>query len=131
MTTPLFTPAARRHGAAMARAIAPSAARLDRDFRIRLRKRDYDEAQVRACLAITPAARARLRTIRAFLEQVEYNGARLARLNVTPAEVNEVLAGFRTLLDPLLAGKHQPAREQLQLATILTVEKAFYRVREA
>jgi hypothetical protein len=38
---------------------------------------------------------------------------------------------FDPLLDPLLAGRHQPAREQLQLATLLVVQDAFYRVREA
>ncbi|MBZ5625218.1 MAG: GAF domain-containing sensor histidine kinase [Acidobacteriia bacterium] len=131
MTAPLLTPAARRHAAQMARAIAPSAARLDRAFLALLRKRAYDAAQIRAFLAITPAARSRLRSLVQFLEQVDYNGHRLAKLNVPPAEVNDVLREFGAILDPVLAGRHQPAREQLHLATILTLEKAFYRVREA
>ncbi len=115
----------------MARAIRPFAARLDRDFLTRLRERTCDSAQIRAFLAITPAARSRLRSLPQFLEQVDYNGRRLAKLNVSPAEVSEVLRDFSELLDPVLLGKHQPAREQLHLATILTLENAFYRVREA
>jgi signal transduction histidine kinase len=131
MTAPLLTPAARRHAVSMARAIAPSAASLDRDFLARLRKRAYDAAQIRAFLAITPAARSRLRSLAQFLEQVDYNGRRLAKLNVPPAEVGEVLREFGAILDPVLGGTHQPAREQLELATILTLEGAYYRVREA
>ncbi|HTS27135.1 MAG TPA: sensor histidine kinase [Bryobacteraceae bacterium] len=131
MTAALFTPAARRHGASMARRIRPFAARLDRDFLARLRVRAFDDAKVRALLAITPAARSRLRTLHQFLEQVDYHGQRLAKLNVPPAEVREMLLEFGELLDPVLCGKCQPAREQLHLATILTLENAFYRVREA
>jgi signal transduction histidine kinase len=131
MTAALLTPAARRHAAAMARAIAPFAARLDRDFLARLRKRAYEAAQIRAFLAITPAARSRLRSLPQFLEQVDYNGRRLAKLNVPPAEVGEVLREFGAILDPVLGGEYQPAREQLHLATILTLENAFYHVREA
>jgi signal transduction histidine kinase len=131
MIAALLTPAARRHAASMARVIAPAAARLDRDFLARLRKRAYDSAQIRAFLAITPAARSRLRTLVQFLEQVDYHGRRLAKLNVPPAEVRGVLREFDALLDPVLGGKHQPAREQLELATILTLETAYYRVREA
>ena len=131
MTAALLTPAARRHAASMARAIRPSAERLDRDFLTQLRKRAYDDAQIRAFLAITPAARSRLRTLPQFLEQVDYNGRRLAKLNVPPAEVSEVLREFGAILDPVLGGQYQPAREQLHLATILTLENSFYRVREA
>lgn len=131
MTAALLTPAARRRSAAMARVIARSAASLDRDFLARLRQHAYDDAQMRAFLAITPAARSRLRSHTEFLEQVDYHGRRLAKLNVPPAEVTQVLREFSELLDPVLAGEYQPAREQLHLATILTLEKAFYRVREA
>ena len=131
MTAPLLTPAARRHAAAMARAIAPSAPRLDREFQALLRNRAYDAAQIRAFVAITPSAASRLRSHAKFLEQVDYHGRRLAKLNVPPAEVNEVLLEFGAILDPVLGGNFQPAREQLHLATLLTLEKAFYRVRES
>jgi signal transduction histidine kinase len=131
LTSRLLTPAARRHVARMLRGIAPAAGRLDRRFATLLRQRRYDAAQVRAFLAITPAAASRLRSLPQFLEQVEYNGRRLAKLNVPPAAVNEVLREFGGLLDPVLAGHFEPAREQLQLATILILNDAFYQVREA
>ena len=131
LTSRLLTPAARRHVARMLRAVAPAAGRLDRRFATLLRQRRYDAAQVRAFLAITPAAASRLRSLPQFLEQVEYNGRRLAKLNVPPAAVNEVLREFGGLLDPVLAGHFEPAREQLQLATVLILNDAFYQVREA
>jgi signal transduction histidine kinase len=114
----------------MVRAVAPSAGRLDRRFAALLRQRGYNAAQIRAFLAITPAAASRLRSLARFLEQVEYNGRRLAKLNVPPAAVNEVLREFGGLLDPVLAGDFEPAREQLQLATVLILNDAFYQVRE-
>ena len=131
LTTRLLTPAARRHVARMVRAIAPTAGRLDRRFATLLRQRGYNAAQIRAFLAITPAAASRLRSLAQFLEQVEYNGRRLAKLNVTPAAVNEVLREFGGLLDPVLEGNFEPAREQFHLATVLILNDAFYQVREA
>jgi len=116
--------------ARMVRAIAPAADRLDRRFATLLRQHRYNAAQIRAFLAITPAAASRLRSLDQFLEQVEYNGRRLAKLNVPPAAVNEVLREFGGLLDPVLAGQFEPAREQLQLATVLILNDAFYQVRE-
>ena len=115
----------------MVHAIAPAAGRLDRRFATLLRQRRYNALQVRAFLAITPAAASRLRSLAQFLEQVEYNGRRLAKLNVPPAAVNEVLREFGGLLDPMLAGRFEPAREQLHLATVLVLNDAFYQVREA
>jgi signal transduction histidine kinase len=131
MTDPLLTPAARHHAMLLARAIAPLAARLERRFRALLRRRAYGDAAIRACLAITPAAASRRRSLRAFLEQVDYNGRRLAKLNVPPAEVKEVLREFAKLLEAKFGKRFQPAREQLHLATLLTLESAFHRVREA
>jgi hypothetical protein len=84
MTENLFTPAARRHISRMLRGLAPFAFRLERSCRSLLRQRPYDAAQIRAFLAITPGAASRLRTLHQFMEQVEYNGRRLARLNVQP-----------------------------------------------
>ena len=115
----------------MLHAIAPAAGRLDRRFATLLRQRRYNALQVRAFLAITPAAASRLRSLAQFLEQVDYNGRRLAKLNVPPAAVNEVLREFGGLLDPVLAGHCEPAREQLHLATVLVLNDAFYQVREA
>jgi len=131
LTSRLLTAAARRHVARMVRAIAPKADRLDGRFAALLRQHLYNAAQIRAFLAITPAAASRLRSLAQFLEQVEYNGRRLAKLNVPPSAVNEVLREFGGLMDPLLAGHFEPAREQLQLATVLILNDAFYQVREA
>lgn len=127
----ILTPAASRYAAEMARAIKPAAARLDRRLSAMLRKRGHNGTQIRALLAITPPAAARLRTLPQFLEQVEYNGRRLAKMNVSPAQVQEALRDSGALLDPLLAGRFQPAREQLHLATTLTLNESYYRVREA
>ena len=131
MTDALLTPGARRFVARMARVIAPDAGRLDRRFRQMLRARGYHAAQIRAFLAITPAAASRLRSLSQFLEQVRYNGRRLAKLNVQPAAVDEGLREFGGLLDSLLEGRFQPAREQLYLSTTLELSSAYYQVREA
>jgi len=115
----------------MARAIKPEAARLDRRLSAALRKRGHNAAQIRALTAITPAAAARLRTLPQFLEQVQYNGRRLAKMNVSPGQVRDALRDCEALLDAVLNGRFQPAREQLHLAITLTLNEAYYRVREA
>jgi signal transduction histidine kinase len=131
MSDSLLTPAARRHARLLARAIVPFASGLDRRFRAILRSHAYSATTIRACLAITPAAASRCRSLRAFLEQVDYNGRRLAKLSVPPAELKEALREFGKVLDSKLGKRFQPAREQLHLATLLTLECAFHGVREA
>jgi signal transduction histidine kinase len=128
---PLLTPDARRHLRLLSRALAPVAGRLTRQFRAILRQCPYDPAQCRALLAITPAAAARLSTLDEFFEHVEYHGRRLARLNVPPSEVNEILTRFGAGVQTALAGRHAPAREQLHLLTILALNAAYFEVREA
>jgi signal transduction histidine kinase len=130
MTEPHLTAAARSHVNSMTRAIRPHADRLERAFRKVLRTRGYPRAAIRAFLAITPAAAARLRTAAQFLEQVAYHGRRLAKLNVEPGEVQEVLREFGELLDGVLGRQFQPAREQLHLAATFVLRDAFYEVRE-
>jgi len=115
----------------MTRTIAPWADALDRRFGAWLRKARYASQEERALLAITPAAAARLNSLTRFFEQVGYNGRRLAKLNVPPAAVNEVLEYFDSLLKTRLGGRFAPVREQLHLATRLQLENAFYQVREA
>ncbi len=127
----LFTTGARRHLRLLLRSVRPLADRLDRQFRNLLRQRPYDNAQIRALVAITPAAASRLRTLDQFLEQVEYQGRRLARLNLPLSEVGEILGEFGALLDHALAGGFAPPREQLQLVTRLALNQAYYQVREA
>lgn len=127
----IFTPAARRHLRLLLRSIRPLAGRLDGQFRALLRQRPYDAAQVRALLAIAPAAASGLRTLDQFVEQVVYHGRRLARLNLPLSEVGEILGEFGALLDTALAGRFAPPREQLQLVTRLALNQAYYQVREA
>lgn len=126
----LFTKAARRHVAHLARVIAPVAARLDRQFLALLRKRRYGAVERRALMAISPCAAARLGSIEKFLEQVESNGRRLAKCNLSPDAAVEVLRQFGELLEPLLEGRFGPSREQLQWATLLALDRVYYRVRE-
>ena len=130
MNVPLFTPAARRHARLMLRAIRPLADGLDRRFRAAL-GHPCDEPTRRALLACAPTAAARLRSLEQFVEQVEYNGRRLAKLNLSPAGVGEALDRFDGVLAERIAGRFQPAREQLRLATLFTLNRSFYAVREA
>jgi signal transduction histidine kinase len=127
----LFTSAAMRHLRLLLRAVAPVAGRLDREFRAHLRQSAYEPALMRALSAVTPSAASRLRRISAFIEQVEYNGRRLAKLNLPPGEAVEILEEFDSLLDAALGGRFAPAREQLLLVTRLLLNRAYYQVREA
>jgi len=127
----LFTKAARRHLVLLAKVIAPAAEALERKFLALLRKRRYGEVERRALLAISPCAAARLGSIEKFLEQVDYYGRRLAKCNLSPDVAGEVLRQFDQILEPLLQGRFGPSLEQLQWATLLAVERAYYRVREA
>ncbi len=72
-----------------------------------------------------------------FFEQVAYSGRRLAKLNIPPGEIVKALREYDTLLDPLLKrllpDRHrefQWVRDQLQFCVLLTLNNAFYQVRE-
>ena len=127
----ILTRAARQHVLRMAAAMRPQLRAIEREFTRFLRERPYDAAQIRAFLAITPAAATRLGRLDRFWENVEYNGKRLAKLNVPPDEVEDVLRGMNDLLNATLEGQFQPAREQLNLATTMILHRAYYTVREA
>jgi signal transduction histidine kinase len=126
----ILTQAARQHVLRMTAAMRPRLRAIEREFTRFLRERPYDSAQIRAFLAITPAAAARLGRLDRFWEHVEYNGKRLAKLNVPPDEVEDVLRCMNDLLDAMLEGQFQPAREQLNLATMMILHRAYYNVRE-
>lgn len=115
----------------MLTAIAPFAPSLQRQFRERLRERNYSALQAGACLAITPGAACRLESTAAFFEEVEEQGRRLAKLNVPPSDLPELLREFDALAAAALQGKYAPAREQLQLATLLVMNQASFEVRES
>jgi signal transduction histidine kinase len=69
---------------------------------------------------------------------VEYSGRRLAKLNLPPARIVRALREYDRVLDPVLILSHPGeyknfrwAREQLQFCIILTLNNAYYQVREA
>lgn len=129
-----------------ARLIEPHLARPDAALARRLKRAQfaggYDPRQLKALLKITPGAAARLlsagQQAADFFEQVAYNSRRLAKLNVSPIQVVEVLREYDRDLDLLLAKLYprrhlslRPVRQQLHYGTVLGVNHAYYQVREA
>ena len=69
---------------------------------------------------------------------MEYNGRRLAKLNLPPSAILEALQEYDRLLSPMLESlipeehaNFQWVREQLHFCVILTLNNAYYQVREA
>jgi len=108
-------------------------ARIEEADRRFLKGRKGDPRIGVALLASTAGAAFRLlqqgATISAFFEQVEYNGRRLAKLNIPPATVVAALEEYARLLGPE-SNLHWVV-EQLNFCVILTLNNAFYQVREA
>ncbi len=127
--------------------LLPHAEALDRRFLARLKQGQFDSRQfgpkIRVALAaITPGAAARIlasgQAPLKFIEQVEYNGRRLAKLNLPPSSIVEALQEYDRLLTPMLRkllpneyANFQWVREQLHFCVILTLNNAYYQVREA
>lgn len=122
--------------------LTPHTRNLDAQFRTRLRKARYDAAQIKTLCDITPGAAARIFVAGGpphdFFELVEYSGRRLAKLNVPPASVLRALREYDRVLDPVLVLSYPDeyknfrwARQQLQFCVILTLNNAYYQVREA
>ncbi len=148
-TTPVLADAAdvlsdqlRVHLERLSFVLQPHAADLDSRFRAQLRKRRFDARQIKALCDITPGAAARIfseaRPINDFFELVEYSGRRLAKLNVPPAGIVRALREYDRGLDPVLILSYPDeyknfrwARAQLQFCIILTLNNAYYQVREA
>ena len=132
----------REHLTRLAELIEPHAETLERRFMRLLRNRKLDAKQRSALAAITPGAAARILSDGAapsrFFEQVEYNGRRLAKLNLPPNAIVGALEDYDRLLTPLLRGlipeEHANlkwVREQLHFCVILTLNNAYYQVRES
>jgi hypothetical protein len=127
--------------------LLPHAETLDRRFLAKLKQGQFEarhlDPKIRAALAaITPSAAARIlasgQPPLKFIEQVEYNGRRLAKLNLPPSSIVEALQAYDRLLTPLLRkllpneyANFQWVREQLHFCVILTLNNAYYQVREA
>jgi signal transduction histidine kinase len=132
----------RVHLQRLAHFLEPQADKIDRKFLTRLREMGFEPQQRTALTAITPGAAARvlardLPPLK-FIEQVEYNGRRLAKLNLPPSAILEALQEYDRLLAPaleeLIPDEHanfQWVRDQLHFCVILTLNNAYYQVREA
>jgi len=132
----------RAHLQRLAITLLPHVEQLDRKFVSRLRRMGF-EPRIRAALVpLTAGAAARIlgagRPALKFIEQVEYNGRRLAKLNIAPSSIVEALQEYDRLLTPalkkLMPGDYtnlQWVREQLHFCVILTLNNAYYQVREA
>jgi signal transduction histidine kinase len=135
----------RVHLQRLALLLLPHADTLDRRFSAKLKAGPFSQldAKIRVALAaLTPGAAARIlasgQPPLKFIEQVEYNGRRLAKLNLPPSSIVEALQEYDRLLTPLLRkllpkeyANFQWVREQLHFCVILTLNNAYYQVRES
>jgi signal transduction histidine kinase len=122
--------------------LKPHTEKIERKFIKRLRSLGFEPKQRSALSAITPGAAAAVLTRGhpplKFIEQVEYNGRRLAKMNLPPSAILEALEEYDSILTPtlesLIPDEHsnfQWVREQLHFCVILTLNNAYYQVREA
>ncbi len=125
-----------------ARFARPACRCLERGFRGLLPSREFDAEQRKALQAITAGAAVAVLAgggeISTFLEEVDYHGRRLAKLGLPPRAALEVLARYNRLLeaelrrrDPQQARGWRPVRQQLDACVAITLNNAFYQVREA
>ncbi len=132
----------RDHLQRLAVLIEPHTEKLEHRFLNRLRELGFQPKQRIALAGITPGAAAcilaRGESPLKFIEQVEYNGRRLAKLNLPPSAILEALQQYDQLLGPLIEtllprehSNFQWVREQLHFCVILTLNNAYYQVREA
>ncbi len=132
----------RDHLQRLAVLVEPQSNCLERRFLTRLRSLRFDQRQRVALANITPGAAARILARGApparFFEQVEYHGRRLAKLNLPPSDILAALAEYDRLLTPALerlipaeAANFRWVRDQLHFCVVLTLNNAYYQVREA
>jgi signal transduction histidine kinase len=132
----------RVHLQRLAESLSPHSDALDRRFQARLKKLQFEPKIRIALAALTPGAAAKIlaggRTPVKFIEQVEYHGRRLAKLNLPPSSILQALQEYDRLLTPMLRkllpseyANFQWVREQLHFCVILTLNNAYYQVREA
>lgn len=125
----------------LAATVQPESGRLEVRFLNRLEQLGFEPRQRGALVYLTAGAAARVLgsggTPAQFLEQVEYHGRRLAKLNLTPTDIVVALREYDNLLTPLLKRKDpkessnfQWVREQLQFFVMLALNNSYYQVRE-
>lgn len=125
----------------MARLLSPHSDQVERKFLRRLRELGFEPKQRAALAEITPGAAARILSRNhpplRFIEQVEYSGRRLAKLNLPPSAILAALQEYDRLLAPILESfpdghsNFQWVRDQLHFCVVLTLNNAYYQVREA
>ncbi len=84
--------------------LEPHTEKIERKFLNRLRALGFEPRQRLALCAITPGAAAGILAqgfpALKFIEQVEYNGRRLAKLNLPPSAILEALEEYDLVLSP-------------------------------
>lgn len=126
----------------MARALEARWPGIERKFRRRLKELGYSAPQAASLVEITPGAAGRMlaagRPLSDFFEQVRYRARRLAKLDLIPARVLEALREYDRLVDEAgqsifgeAAHDVRWARNQLHFLVVLTLNDAYYLVREA
>lgn len=132
----------RTHIQKLAGYLNPHAASIDSRFEKRLKLLKYGAKERNALQSITPSAVTRTvssgQPMSVFFEQVEYHGRRLAKLNLPPPQILAALEEYDKLLAPMVHrlfpeeyANFQWVREQLHFCVILTLNNAYYQVREA
>lgn len=122
--------------------LAPHSDRLEKRFLARLQGLRYEKKQRTALAAITLGAAARILAQRRpplkFIETVEYHGRRLAKMNLPPSAIVAALQEYDALLGPMVNDlfpneltNFRWVRDQLHFCVILTLNNAYYQVREA
>ncbi len=126
--------------------LCPQSDRLEKQFVARLKVLRFETRQIQALICITTGTAARVlgpskssrKSMLEFLEQVEYSGRRLAKLNLPPGGIQQALQEYDRLLLPIIdrVGKERAAQfrwanEQLHFCVLLTLNNAYYQVRES
>lgn len=123
-------------------AVAPRAAALEQRYKALLGAMGFSGEHESGLTAITLGAASQMlsrgQSLADFLEHVEYRGRRLAKLGMTPAEVVSALRQLEDVLPEVLGEdliSSLPAlewvRNQLHFLVVVTLNNAFYQVREA
>jgi len=131
----------------LSKLVTPHLDSIETRFRASLNRKRILPIQAIALSSLTFGAAARILTGEStkgnstalrFIEQVEYNGRRLAKLNLPPSAIVDALQEYDRLLTSKISqwpdedvANFQWVREQLHFCVILTLNNAYYQVREA
>ncbi len=128
----------------LAAKLAPSAEQVETRWRRRLESvfsGELDSPRRKALAAINPGAWAPLLAkgkLDAFFENVEYHARRLAKLDVAPNQVLASVSEYQRALSPAIkrwfpeqAASYEYALDHLYFGIKLTLNDAFYQVRDA